>query len=122
MITKNRTVKRARIKRHIRLRMSGTSERPRLTVYRSHRHIYGQLVDDTIGRTLLSVSDLSKEFREQFKDLKGQMNISKHVGKILGEKAKQMNITSVVFDRNGYLYHGVVKAMADGVREAGLKF
>jgi large subunit ribosomal protein L18 len=102
--------------------MSGTSERPRLTVYRSHRHIYGQLVDDTIGRTLLSVSDLSKEFREQFKDLKGQTNISKHVGKLLGEKAKQMNITSVVFDRNGYLYHGVVKAMADGVREAGLKF
>jgi len=122
MITKNRSENRNRLRHHIRLRLSGTAERPRLAVFRSLKHVYAQLIDDAGGKTLLSVSDLSKEFREQFKDVKGQAKIAKLVGQFAAKKALEKNITSVVFDRSGYLYHGVVKATADGAREAGLKF
>lgn len=122
MITKNRAENRKKLKRHIRLRISGTAERPRLAVFRSLRHVYAQLVDDTSGRTLLSVSDLRKEFKEQFKDLKGQAAIGKKVGQLAAQRALELNIKQVVFDRNGYLYHGVVKAVADGAREGGLQF
>jgi large subunit ribosomal protein L18 len=122
MITKNRTQNRKRSKRSIRLLISGTTERPRLTVFRSLRHVYVQVVDDSTGKTLLGVSDVSKELSEQFKDAKGQVAIGKKVGQLLARKAAEKQIAQVVFDRNGYRYHGVVKAVADGAREGGLKF
>ena len=122
MITKKKTEHRSRLKVHIRLRITGTPERPRLTVFRSLRNVYAQIIDDTTGKTLVAVSNLSKPEREQFKDLKGQAAKAKLVGKIAAQKAVEQKITEVVFDRNGYLYHGVVKAMADGAREGGLKF
>ena len=83
---------------------------------------FSVLEPDSTGTTLVSVSNLSKESREQFKELKGQMAKAKLVGKLAAQKAREKSITSVVFDRNGYLYHGVVKAMADGAREGGLTF
>jgi large subunit ribosomal protein L18 len=122
MITKKKIEHRSRLKVHIRLRITGTPERPRLTVFRSLRNVYAQIIDDTTGKTLVAVSNLSKPEREQFKELKGQAAKAKLVGKIAAQKAAEKKITQVVFDRNGYLYHGVVKAMADGAREGGLKF
>ncbi|MBI4535518.1 MAG: 50S ribosomal protein L18 [Ignavibacteriae bacterium] len=122
MITKKKVEHRWRLKRHIRKNLSGTPERPRLTVFRSLRHVYAQIVDDTSGKTLVSVSDLSKNFKEQFSEVKGKREVSKRVGELAAKIAIEKNIKEVVFDRNGYLYHGVVKAMADGAREAGLKF
>ncbi len=122
MITKKKTEHRSRLKVHIRLRITGTAERPRLTIFRSLRNVYAQVIDDSTGTTLVSVSNLSKADREQFKDLKGQTAKAKLVGKIAAQRAIEKKITQVVFDRNGYLYHGVVKAMADGAREGGLKF
>jgi len=122
MISKNRMQNRRRVKTHIRLKITGTAERPRLTVYRSLKHVYAQIVDDVTGKTLVAVSDLSKELKEQLKDVKGQMKLAKEVGQLTGRKAMEKNIKEVVFDRNGFVFHGVVKAMADGAREAGLKF
>jgi large subunit ribosomal protein L18 len=122
MITKKKSEHRRRLKQHIRLAMSGTGDRPRLTVYRSLRHVYAQIVDDTAGKTLLSVSDLSKDVQEQAKALKGQIALGKLVGQLTAKKALELKIATVVFDRNGYKYHGVVKALADGAREGGLKF
>lgn len=122
MITKTKVEHRRRLKNHIRMRVSGTTERPRLTVFKSLKHVYAQIVDDSSGKTLVSVSDMDKASREQFKDLKGQQALGKKVGELAAKKALEKNIKQVVFDRNGYLYHGVVKAMADGAREAGLKF
>jgi large subunit ribosomal protein L18 len=122
MITKKKQEHRAQLKRHIRITLSGTTERPRLTVFRSIKNVYAQIVDDSTGTTIASVSNLSKEVRDQFTDAKGQVAKAKIVGKLIAELAKKKNITTVVFDRNGYLYHGVIKAMADGAREGGLKF
>jgi large subunit ribosomal protein L18 len=122
MITKNRIQNRKRLKQHIRLQISGTTERPRLTVFRSLRHVYAQVVDDSTGKTLLGVSDVSKGLAEQFKDVKGQVAMGKKVGQLLARKAVEKNIVQVVFDRNGFRYHGVVKAVAEGAREGGLKF
>jgi len=122
MITKRKTENRARLKRHIRLTISGTPECPRMTVFRSIRHVYIQIVDDQAGKTLVSVSDLSKGVKEGLADAKGQVAVAKAVGKAAAREAQARNISKVVFDRNGYLYHGVVKAMADGAREGGLKF
>ena len=122
MITKTRTEHRKSLKRHIRLRITGTAERPRLTVFRSLKHVYAQIIDDAAGKTLISVSDTSKEFKGQFEGLKGQTKLGKLVGQLAAKKALEQNIKQVVFDRNGYLYHGVVKATADGAREGGLKF
>jgi large subunit ribosomal protein L18 len=122
MITKKKVEHRTRLKRHIRLTLSGTLDCPRLTVFRSLKNVYAQVIDDSTGTTLVSASNLSKEGRDRFKDAKGQVAKAKLVGKLVAELAKQKNITTVVFDRNGYLYHGVIKAMADGAREGGLKF
>lgn len=122
MITKNRVQNRRRVKAHIRLTISGTPERPRLTVFRSLKHVYAQIVDDVSGKTLVAVSDISKEVKDQMKDVKGQMKLAKQVGQLAARKAMEKNIKVVVFDRNGYVFHGVVKAMADGAREGGLKF
>lgn len=122
MITKTKIENRKRLKTHIRMRVRGTTERPRLTVYRSIRHVYAQIVDDSTGKVLVSVSSLSKEHRGVFKDMKGQLSISKQVGQLAAKLAIDKKISQVVFDRNGFLYHGVVKAMADAAREGGLKF
>ncbi len=121
MITKRKTENRRRLKVHIRLRLQGTPDRPRLTVYRSLRHVYAQMVDDTTGRTLVSMSDLADGFRDEFKGMKGQRAVSKRVGELAAKMALEKGIKQAVFDRNGYLYHGVVKALADGAREGGLK-
>ena len=122
MITKRKSENRARIKAHIRKNVTGTPERPRLTVFRSLKHVYAQIIDDSASKTLVSISDISKDVKGEFSGVKGQMNISKKVGELVAKKAIAANIKQVVFDRNGYLYHGVVKAMADGAREGGLKF
>ena len=122
MITKKKSENRNRIKTHIRKSVTGTSERPRLTVFKSLKHVYAQIIDDSANKTLVSVSDISKDVKGDFASVKGQKNISKKVGILVAQKAIASNIKQVVFDRNGYLYHGVVKAMADGAREGGLKF
>ncbi|MBP3420374.1 MAG: 50S ribosomal protein L18 [Marinifilaceae bacterium] len=111
--------RRLRIKRRIRKIVSGTAERPRLSVYRSNAQISAQLINDEEGRTLVSVSSLSKEFAEQkvTKTEKAAL-----VGAAVAAKALEAGITAVTFDRNGYLYHGRVKALADAAREGGLNF
>ncbi len=113
-----------RKRRHMRIRrkVTGTAERPRLTVYRSLNHIYCQLVDDLAGRTLLTVSSLDGEIREGMKTAKWKVGTGKAVGKRLAQVAKEKGILRVCFDRGGYLYHGRVKAVADGAREGGLNF
>lgn len=113
----------ARIRRKvaIRKRIRGTSERPRLSVFRTAQHIYAQIIDDDSGRTLVSASTLSPELRS-FEGHRGNLNAAKAVGALLAQKATSASIDKVVFDRNGYLYHGRVKALADAAREAGLQF
>lgn len=112
-----------RQRRHVRVRkkVSGTAEAPRLSVYRSTNHIYAQLIDDVKGVTLASASTLEKTVKEQIAG-KTKTEAAKIVGKIAGERAKEKGIEAVVFDRGGYLYTGRVQALADGAREAGLKF
>ena len=122
MIKKSRIRRRASIKRRVRVKIQGTSQRPRLTVYRSLNHLYAQLVDDSMGKTLVSTSTLSKDLRDELKGVKTRKEIAKRVGIDVAKKAAAQNLKTVVFDRNGYLYHGVVKALADGAREAGLVF
>lgn len=121
MISKRKVENRQRTKLHIRMQISGTPERPRLTVFRSLRHVYAQIVDDMNGRTVCGASDLTKELAEQAKAAKGQVAVGKLVGQMVAKKALEQKIAQVVFDRNGYRYHGVVKAIADGAREGGLK-
>ena len=110
--------RRQRIKYRIRKRFSGSGERPRMTVYRSNKQIYVQLVDDVTGQTLVSASSKEKEIASQKVN---KIDQAKLVGKRLAEKAKEKGIKTVVFDRNGYLYHGRVKNLADAARESGLK-
>jgi len=112
---------RARRKRRVRRRVFGEPGRPRLSIFRSLGHIYAQIVDDVAARTLASASSLSKELKGKVKS-GGNIESAKVVGKLLGEKALAAGITQVTFDRNGYRYHGRVKAFADAAREAGLKF
>jgi len=113
----------SRIKRHqrIRKRLQGTGEKPRLSVYKSLNHIYAQLIDDAAGKTILSASTLEKEIRTDLKH-GGNLEAAKKVGASLAQKALGKKITTVVFDRAGYRYHGCVKALADAAREKGLKF
>ena len=113
---------RMRSKIKIRKHLSGTSAVPRLTVYRSLSNIYAQLIDDSDGKTLASASSLSKEIVEELKGVKSKIDKSKMVGNLLAKKALDKKISNVVFDRNGYKYHGRVQALADASREAGLKF
>ncbi|KAB2907777.1 MAG: 50S ribosomal protein L18 [Ignavibacteriaceae bacterium] len=113
---------RERIKRKIRGKISGTSEVPRLTVTRSLNQIYAQLIDDLTGTTVLAGSSLSKDIQDELKKANGKTARSKVVGEYLAKKAIEKKIETVVFDRNGYKYHGRVKALADGLREGGLKF
>jgi len=122
MIRRNTVEKRFKKKARIRKKILGTSERPRFTVYRSMNHVYAQIIDDVNGKTLVASSTLSKDLREELKAVKSHKEICKKVGAVAAKKALEKNIKEVVFDRNGYLYHGRVKAVADGAREAGLKF
>lgn len=110
--------RRDRIKKGIRKRISGSAERPRLSVFRSNKGIYAQIIDDVAGKTLVSASSLSKDFASE--GTKGEQSVA--VGKLIAEKAKAAGIESVVFDRNGYLYHGRIKQLAEGAREGGLNF
>jgi large subunit ribosomal protein L18 len=116
------TKRRVRIKKQIRNKISGTAGKPRLVVYRSLNGMYAQLIDDLTGSTITSVSSSSKDLAAKLKDVKGKTNQSKEVGKAIAEAAKDKKVTKVVFDRNGYLYHGRVKAFAEGAREGGLIF
>lgn len=114
-------VARKRRHRRIRMRMSGTAVRPRLSIFRSLDNIYAQVIDDESGHTLASASTVDSKLREELKD-KNKTDQAIIVGKAVAERAKSAGVTTVVFDRGGYLYHGRVKALADGAREAGLKF
>ena len=112
----NKLEKRNRIKRRVRGKISGSAELPRLSVYKSNKEIYAQLIDDNGGKTLASVSSRA------LKASGNKVDVSSEVGKAIAEKAKAAGIENVVFDRNGFVYHGRVKALADGAREGGLKF
>jgi len=110
--------RRIRRRKSIRAKVSGTSERPRLSVFKSNCHLYIQAIDDIEGKTLCAVSNLEKDLR----DVKTNIEGAKKLGQIAGERLKELKIDTVVFDRGGYLYHGKIKAIADGAREAGIKF
>jgi len=112
---------RARRHRRIRARVIGTSDRPRLSVFRSLQHIYAQVIDDSIGHTLASASTLDKEVEALCKDLT-KSEAARVVGRVVAQRALASGITQVVFDRGGYQYHGRVKALAEAAREAGLQF
>ncbi|MFC1482306.1 50S ribosomal protein L18 [Myxococcota bacterium] len=120
MLQDKRTA-RMRRKRRIRKRVQGSAGRPRLTVFRSARHIYVQLIDDDAGHTLVGVSTVSKELRDRVGELK-KREAAQQVGLELAKRCKALKIEHVVFDRNGYRYHGRVSALADGARKGGLKF
>ena len=109
-----------RARRHLRVRrkISGTQERPRLCVYRSNKNIYVQIIDDVAGKTLVSASTLDKEVKTKY----ANKEAAKEVGSLIAKRALEKNIKSVVFDRGGYIYHGVVKELADAAREGGLNF
>jgi large subunit ribosomal protein L18 len=121
MANKNRSI--ARIRRHARVRKSiiGTSERPRLNVFRSITEIYAQVIDDQSGHTLVAASSIDGELRKKMKSL-NKTEQAKLVGQAVAERAKSKGVTSVVFDRGGFRYMGRVKALADGARENGLQF
>ncbi len=112
--------RRRRRHRRVRLKVQGTPERPRLSVFRSLNHIYAQVVDDSVGRTLVTASSLEPEVRPRAVGTKTE--VARIVGEMLAQRARAAGITRVVFDRGGYLYHGRVKALADGARAGGLEF
>ncbi|QQO10650.1 50S ribosomal protein L18 [Breznakiella homolactica] len=116
MVEKDR--KRLKRKIHIRKRISGTAERPRMTVTRSNKSLSIQIIDDTKGHTLASASTLEKDLKKIKRNVEG----AGQLGEIMGKRLLEKNIKTVIFDRNGYLYHGLVKAMADGTRKAGIQF
>jgi len=116
-LTKNE--RRTRIKNRIRKVVSGTTERPRLSVFRSNKEIYAQIVDDVTGKTIAAASSRDKDINKE-KGTKSE--IAKLVGKAVGDKALKAGVETISFDRGGYLYHGRVKSLAEGAREAGLKF
>lgn len=113
-----------RQRRHVRVRakVSGTIARPRLNVFRSSAHIYVQVIDDDRGHTLLAASDLEQEVRDRVGDEATKSARARAVGEVIGERAKAAGIDAIVFDRGGYLYHGRIKAVAEGARAAGLVF
>ena len=115
---KKKQLRRKKIKRRIRGIVNGTSEKPRMTIFRSNKEIYVQLIDDSVGNTLVSASSVKlKKTKSSTKSL-----IASEVGKIIAEKSIKLGINQVMFDRNGYLYHGRVKMLAEGARDGGLKF
>ena len=110
---------RSRAKRRVRAKISGTGERPRLSVFRSNKQIYAQIIDDAAGKTLVAASSSDKSIASK---TVAKIEQAKLVGMLLAEKAKDANVEVVVFDRGGYVYHGRIKSLADGAREGGLKF
>ncbi len=110
--------KREKRKLHVRKHLSGTPERPRMTVFKSNRYVYVQIIDDLAGRTLVAASTVEESLKGVKRNVEGAGKLGEEVGKRLKDK----NIASVVFDRNGYKYHGIVKAIADGARKAGIAF
>ncbi len=122
MITKGDKNK-ARLKRHLRVRkkIEGTPERPRLNIFRSSKHMYAQIIDDTKGITLVAASTQDKDLRDGITN-GGNVEAARKVGELIAKRAKAQGIEKVVFDRGGYLYHGRVQALADAAREAGLEF
>jgi large subunit ribosomal protein L18 len=118
---KDRKQRRARIKRRFRSAVRGTSARPRLSVYRSLRYVYAQVIDDDAGVTLTSASTLDKSAAGGA-DSPGNCEAGKALGKLVAERIKEQGVETVVFDRGGFPYHGVIRAVAEGAREAGLKF
>ncbi|MBE5819968.1 MAG: 50S ribosomal protein L18 [Clostridiales bacterium] len=119
MITKtNRDLERTRRHKRVRTKISGTAECPRLCVYRSNANLYAQIIDDTEGKTLVSASTLDKEVKTK----KSNKEAAKEVGALVAKRAIEKNIKTVVYDRGGYVYHGIVKELADAAREAGLVF
>ena len=122
MAVKNKkTAARLRRKRSIRKRFSGTAARPRLSVFRSNQHIYAQLIDDTLGVTIAAASTQSAEVKAEAEG-KRKAEVAALVGKLIASRAKAKDVERVVFDRNGFIYHGRIKAVADGAREGGLQF
>ena len=119
MITKtNRNMERARRHARVRRKISGTAERPRLCVYRSNANLYVQVIDDVAGKTLVSASTLDKEVKTKY----ANKEAAKEVGALIAKRALEKNIKDVVFDRGGYIYHGVIKELADAARNGGLNF
>lgn len=119
-LTNPRAVARIKRKARIRKKITGTSDQPRMSVFRSARHVYAQIIDDTTGVTLVTASSVEKGFKEQEK-FENKKAAATYVGKLIAERALEKGIKKVVFDRNGFLYHGRVKALSDGARKAGLK-
>jgi len=120
--SKDKKDNRLKRKKRVRKKIKGTPERPRLTVFKSARHIYAQIIDDSIGGTLVAVSTVSKDFKSKTQGISGNIKGAILVGGIIGKKGVEKGIKEIVFDRNGFLYHGRVKALADAAREKGLKF
>jgi large subunit ribosomal protein L18 len=116
-----RTVVRVNKHKRIRNRFSGTAERPRLAVFRSNNHMYAQIIDDTVGNTLVSASTLQKEVKAELEKT-NNVDASAYLGTVIAKRALEKGITTVVFDRGGFIYQGKVKALADAAREAGLEF
>ena len=112
---------RDRRKLRIRKKINGTAERPRMTVFRSLKHIYAQVIDDVAGKTIAHASTMAKDVKPQADDAK-KSDAAKMVGKAIAAQLKAKGVTKIVFDRNGYLYHGRIKALAEAAREAGLEF
>ena len=119
--TKRKQMSYLRRKKRVRRKISGTSERPRLSVNRSLKHIYAQIIDDENGKTLVHASSLSAEIKGNASN-GGKIKVAQSVGQLIAQKAKEHQIQGVIFDRGGYLYHGRVKALAEAAREEGLKF
>jgi len=119
--TQKREAMRIKRKKRIRKKVQGTSQRPRLTVFRSARHIYAQIIDDTCGETLAAASTMEKQVRDQGK-YENKVAAADEIGKLLAQRASGKGITSVVFDRNGYMYHGRVRAVSEAARKNGLDF
>ena len=118
---KSRSEVRVNKHRKLRNRFSGTAERPRLAVFRSNNHMYAQIIDDTVGNTLVSASTLQKDVKAELEKT-NNVEAAAYVGTVIAKKAIEKGITSVVFDRGGFIYHGKIKALADAAREAGLNF
>lgn len=120
-ITNPRQTARLKRKKRIRRKVEGSDERPRLTVFRSDKHIYAQIINDRTGSTLVAISTLSAEYKAM-EPLKGKIGAAKRVGELVALKAVEKGIAKVVFDRNGFIYHGRIQALADAAREKGLDF
>ncbi len=118
---KSRSEVRVNKHRKLRNRFSGTAERPRLSVFRSNNHMYAQIIDDTVGNTLVSASTLQKDVKAELEKT-NNVEAAAYLGTVIAKKAIEKGITSVVFDRGGFIYHGKIKALADAAREAGLNF